>query len=66
MLICLGHIPTVAGESVRADRWDLAVGGVDHHAITEVRVRRRPHRHQPDGAEDVDGADAPALDRARG
>ncbi|MFG2058040.1 hemolysin family protein [Micromonospora sp. NPDC048930] len=68
VLICLGHIPTVAGESVRVDGWDLAVGGVDHHAITEVRVRRRTRRHRHDGADDtdVDGSDAPALDEARG
>ncbi|MFE9691066.1 hemolysin family protein [Micromonospora sp. NPDC005806] len=60
VLICLGHIPTVAGESATVDGWDLAVAGVDHHAITEVRARRRARRDRHADA------DAAVLDEARG
>ncbi|MBM0230093.1 hemolysin family protein, partial [Micromonospora sp. ATA51] len=40
VLTCLGHIPTVAGESVTVDGWELVVADIDHRAITEVRIRR--------------------------
>ncbi|GAB3340138.1 hemolysin family protein [Micromonospora halotolerans] len=66
VLICLGHIPTVAGERVRVDGWDLAVGGVDHHAITEVRIRRHTRRDHVEDAERADGHGTPVLDEARG
>ncbi|SCG75308.1 hemolysin family protein [Micromonospora inositola] len=57
VLTCLGHIPTVSGESVTVDGWELVVADIDHRAITEVRVRRHA-----DAATD---ADAPLLDEAR-
>ncbi|MEV4665157.1 hemolysin family protein [Micromonospora echinofusca] len=41
VLACLGHIPTVAGESVVVDGWELEVARIDHRAITGVRLRRR-------------------------
>ncbi|WP_319461133.1 hemolysin family protein [Micromonospora sp. RTP1Z1] len=66
VLTCLGHIPTVAGESVVVDRWELLVTAIDHRAITEVRIRRYADADAdaaPDGATD---ADAPVLDEARG
>ncbi|RZU74860.1 putative hemolysin [Micromonospora kangleipakensis] len=59
VLTCLGHIPTVAGESVTVDGWELVVADIDHRAITEVRIRRDA---DADGAAD---ADAPLLDEAR-
>ncbi|GAB3060008.1 hemolysin family protein [Micromonospora schwarzwaldensis] len=72
VLICLGHIPTVAGEQVTVDRWELTVAGVDQRAITEVRLRRRPrHDRNSDDtddaepADDADPADTPELDEAR-
>ncbi|MDH6461173.1 putative hemolysin [Micromonospora sp. A200] len=40
VLACLGHIPTVAGESVTIDAWELEVCAIDHRAITQVRLRR--------------------------
>ncbi|GAB3187335.1 putative hemolysin [Micromonospora palomenae] len=40
VLACLGHIPTVAGESVTIDAWELEVSAIDHRAITQVRLRR--------------------------
>jgi putative hemolysin len=60
VLTCLGHIPTVAGESIDIDGWHLVVGGIDHHAITEVRARRRDRAER-----DAEPADAPVLDTAR-
>ncbi|WP_406043883.1 hemolysin family protein [Micromonospora sp. NBC_00898] len=57
VLTCLGHIPTVAGESVTVDGWDLVVADIDHRAITEVRIRR-------DAGADA-AADAALLDEAR-
>ncbi|MDZ5444588.1 hemolysin family protein [Micromonospora sp. 4G57] len=56
VLTCLGHIPTVAGESVTVDGWELVVADIDHRAITEVRIRRDAGT---DGATD---ADAPLLE----
>jgi putative hemolysin len=63
VLSCLGHIPTVAGERVTVDGWELAVAHVDHHAIAEVRVRRGRRRDRPG---DTDDAEVPALDEALG
>ncbi|MFC8620293.1 hemolysin family protein [Micromonospora purpureochromogenes] len=40
VLACLGHIPTVAGESVTIDAWELEVSAIDHRAISQVRLRR--------------------------
>ncbi|RLK22170.1 putative hemolysin, partial [Micromonospora sp. M71_S20] len=37
VLACLGHIPTVAGESVVVDGWELEVTRIDHRAIAGVR-----------------------------
>ncbi|MFI7210360.1 hemolysin family protein [Micromonospora maritima] len=75
VLICLGHIPTVAGETVRVDSWELTVAGVDQRAIAEVHVRRRSRRGSDDGDGDTDptdgtdeetgGSEARALDQAR-
>ncbi|WP_446219924.1 hemolysin family protein [Micromonospora sp. IBHARD004] len=59
VLTCLGHIPTVAGESVTVDGWELVVADIDHRAITEVRIRRDA------GADETADADAPLLDEAR-
>ncbi|MFY1599464.1 hemolysin family protein [Micromonospora sp. WMMD737] len=58
LLACLGHIPTVAGESVVVDGWELEVTRIDHRAIVGVRLRRRAEP-APDEAEAV-------LDEARG
>ena len=41
VLTCLGHIPTVAGENVTVDGWELTVADVDQRAITQVTLRRR-------------------------
>ncbi|MEU4776104.1 hemolysin family protein [Micromonospora sp. NPDC023644] len=57
VLTCLGHIPTVAGESVVVDGWTLEVAHIDHRAITGVRLRR-----QAEPAPDDAGA---VLDEAR-
>ncbi|MER7336119.1 MULTISPECIES: hemolysin family protein [unclassified Micromonospora] len=59
VLACLGHIPTVAGESVTVDGWELEVARIDHRAITRVRLRR-PAAPTPDDAGE------PVLDEARG
>ncbi|MEU7997212.1 hemolysin family protein [Micromonospora sp. NPDC049060] len=58
LLACLGHIPTVAGESVVVDGWELEVTRIDHRAIVGVRLRRQAEP-APDEAEAV-------LDEARG
>lgn len=58
LLACLGHIPTVAGESVVVDGWELEVTRIDHRAIVGVRLRRRAES-APEEAEAV-------LDEARG
>ncbi|MGN9768119.1 hemolysin family protein [Micromonospora sp. SD12] len=57
VLACLGHIPTVAGESVVVDGWELEVARIDHRAITGVRLCRRAEP-APDETEAV-------LDEAR-
>ncbi|MBQ1073992.1 HlyC/CorC family transporter [Micromonospora sp. C31] len=57
VLACLGHIPTVAGESVVVDGWELEVTRIDHRAIAGVRLRRR--------AEPVPGDAEAVLDEAR-
>ena len=59
VLTCLGHIPTVAGESVTVDGWELVVADIDHRAITEVRIRRDA------SADAAAEADAALLDDAR-
>ncbi|WFE35064.1 hemolysin family protein [Micromonospora sp. WMMD975] len=57
VLICLGHIPTVAGEQVTVDGWELTVVEVDQRAITEVHIRRRPRREPSEGTDGSDGTD---------
>ncbi|MFG3715241.1 hemolysin family protein [Micromonospora sp. NPDC047730] len=59
VLTCLGHIPTVAGESVAVDGWELEVARIDHRAITGVRLRRP-------AAPPRDDAGEPVLDEVRG
>ncbi|MEH0843765.1 hemolysin family protein [Micromonospora sp. CPCC 205711] len=59
VLTCLGHIPTVAGESVTIDGWELEVADIDHRAITQVRVREAA------GETDAAADDEPVLDEAR-
>ncbi|MFC4149477.1 hemolysin family protein [Micromonospora mangrovi] len=61
VLTCLGHIPTVAGESVTMDGWQLVVADIDHHAISEVRIRR----DAPAEGDAADDTDLPVLDEAR-
>ncbi|MER7893684.1 hemolysin family protein [Micromonospora sp. NPDC094482] len=63
VLACLGHIPTVPGEDVTVDGWQLEVARIDHRAITEVRLRRRP---EPPADADAEPDAEPALDQARG
>ncbi|MEW2385465.1 hemolysin family protein [Micromonospora sp. NPDC047707] len=57
VLAGLGHIPTVAGESVTVDGWELEVTRVEHRAIDQVRVRR--------AAPARDDEATPALDPSR-
>ncbi|SCG74306.1 hemolysin family protein [Micromonospora coxensis] len=59
LLSCLGHIPTVAGESVTVDGWEIEVAAIDQRAISQVRLRR--HAAVEEAAEGE-----PVLDRARG
>ncbi|MFJ6197555.1 hemolysin family protein [Micromonospora sp. NPDC092111] len=59
VLSCLGHIPTVAGENVTIDGWELTVTDIDHRAITQVRLCRVAAPTETDEAE-------PVLDEARG
>ncbi|MEU8299556.1 hemolysin family protein [Micromonospora sp. NPDC048909] len=67
VLACLGHIPTVPGEDVAVDGWQLEVARIDHRAITEVRLRRRPEPAADADAEpDAEPEAEPALDQARG
>ena len=51
VLACLGHIPTVAGESVTIDGWEMAVTGVDRRAISQIRLHQAPttSRHRRAG-----------------
>ncbi|MBM7079725.1 MULTISPECIES: hemolysin family protein [Micromonospora] len=42
VLSCLGHIPTVAGEQVTIDDWEITVTGVDQRAITQIRLHHAP------------------------
>ncbi|MCL7458354.1 hemolysin family protein [Micromonospora echinofusca] len=58
VLACLGHIPTVAGESVVVDGWELEVARIDQRAITGVRLRKRAEPAPDDDTEAV-------LDEAR-
>ncbi|MEH0938374.1 hemolysin family protein [Micromonospora psammae] len=60
VLACLGHIPTVAGESVTIDDWELEVSAIDQRAITQVRLRRAAPPAE-EGAEEAE----PLLDEAR-
>ncbi|MDI1466202.1 hemolysin family protein [Catellatospora sp. KI3] len=39
VIAMLGHLPTRPGEIVHLDGWTAEVTGVDHHAITGVRLR---------------------------
>ncbi|MGC4808834.1 hemolysin family protein [Micromonospora sp. DT233] len=64
VLTLLGHIPTVAGEDVTIDGWELEVADIDQRAITAVRLRRATAPDESDG-EGSPQAD-PALDPARG
>ena len=63
MLARLGHIPTGAGESVTLDGWVLVVAGIDHRAITKVRLSRVPEESDTDT--DTEQAAEPVLDEAR-
>ena len=68
VLAQLGHIPTVAGEDVTLDGWVLMVAGIDHRAITEVRLSRVPDEADTDADSDRRGAGAgrgPQLTAAR-
>ncbi|TDB70503.1 hemolysin family protein [Micromonospora sp. KC723] len=58
LLSCLGHIPTVAGEKVTVDGWEVEVAAIDHRAITQVRLRRATLVEEAPDAE-------PVLDEAR-
>ncbi|MGK5443863.1 hemolysin family protein [Micromonospora sp. URMC 105] len=60
VLACLGHIPTVAGESVTIDGWELQVCAIDRRAITQIRLRRAA----PPSDGDAEEAE-PLLDEAR-
>ena len=60
VLACLGHIPTVAGESVTIDAWELEVSAIDHRAITQVRLRR-----VAPPADETTGQEEQLLDEAR-
>ncbi|GHJ08845.1 membrane protein [Micromonospora humidisoli] len=42
VLSCLGHIPTVAGEQVTIDDWEITVTDVDQRAITQIRLHHAP------------------------
>ncbi|MEV4489189.1 hemolysin family protein [Micromonospora coxensis] len=59
LLSCLGHIPTVAGESVTVDGWEIEVAAIDQRAISQVRLRRRAAVEEAAEGE-------PVLDKARG
>ena len=52
VLTALGRIPERPGDVVAIDGWTATVLAVDHHAITRLRLSRRPKRtpgghHQP-------------------
>ncbi|MER5262735.1 hemolysin family protein [Actinosynnema sp. NPDC002837] len=42
VLVVLGRIPEAPGDRVTVSGWTIEVLGVEHHAITEVRLRPRP------------------------
>lgn len=48
VLARLGHLPQYPGDHVRAAGWDIEVTGIDHHAISAVRLR--PHATDQAGA----------------
>ncbi|WNZ10563.1 transporter associated domain-containing protein [Streptomyces sp. 11x1] len=49
VLARLGHLPQYPGDHVRAADWDIEVTGIDHHAISTVRLR--PHATDQAGAQ---------------
>ncbi|WFE93594.1 hemolysin family protein [Micromonospora sp. WMMD987] len=53
VLSCLGHIPTVAGESVTIDDWEITVTDVDQRAITQIRLHHAPTAPPADEQEPV-------------
>ncbi|SCG81513.1 MULTISPECIES: hemolysin family protein [Micromonospora] len=53
VLSCLGHIPTVAGESVTIDEWEITVTDVDQRAITQIRLHHAPTATPTDEQEPV-------------
>ncbi|MGB2572569.1 hemolysin family protein [Micromonospora citrea] len=59
LLSCLGHIPTVAGESVTVDGWEIEVAAIDQRAISQARLRRVATVEESAEGE-------PVLDEARG
>ncbi|WP_433271639.1 hemolysin family protein [Actinosynnema sp. CS-041913] len=46
LLVALGHVPERPGEWVTVSGWTIEVLRVDHHAITEVRLRRSSRHGQ--------------------
>ncbi|CAL9542429.1 hypothetical protein SUDANB95_04223 [Actinosynnema sp. ALI-1.44] len=42
VLVLLGRIPDEPGDRVEVSGWAIEVLGVEHHAITSVRLRHRP------------------------
>ncbi|MFG1779073.1 hemolysin family protein [Micromonospora sp. NPDC049051] len=56
VLASLGHIPTVAGESVVVDGWELEVTRIAHRAIAGVRLRRRAESETDDAEAVLDEA----------
>lgn len=43
VLVLLGRIPEGPGDRVEVSGWTIEVLGVEHHAITSVRLLRRPY-----------------------
>ncbi|WP_346052236.1 hemolysin family protein [Amycolatopsis dongchuanensis] len=62
VLVALGRIPEGPGDRVRVGGWSIEVTGVDHHAITEVRLcPGDPASGGVEERQDVTG-DPPVLD----
>ncbi|QFZ18184.1 hemolysin family protein [Saccharothrix syringae] len=55
VLVLLGRIPERPGDRVSVSGWNVEVLAVEHHAITSVRLSRRPRRREP-APEDGPGA----------